>query len=67
MTTCDSCQRTKPSNVKYAKLPAQLAEGIPWNKLCVGLIVPYVIPWKGKKENLYITAVTIIDPITGWF
>ena len=31
------------------------------------LIVTYIIRCKGKKENLHLKAVTIIDPVTGWF
>ena len=67
MNNCDTCQHTKKSNEKYGKLPAKLAEEIPWNKLCVYLIGPYFIRRKGKKENLHLKAVTIIDPVTGWF
>ena len=43
VNNCDTCQRTKRSKKKYGKLPAKSAEEIPWNKLCVGLIGPYVI------------------------
>ena len=43
VTNCDTCERTKRSNKKYGKLPAKLAEEIPWNKLCLDLIGPYVI------------------------
>ena len=49
VTNCDTCQRTNLSNNVFGKLPAKLAEEIPWNKLCVDLIVPYVIRRKGKK------------------
>ena len=49
VTNCDTCQRTKRSNKKYGKLPAKLAEDIPWNKICVYLIGPYGIIIKGKK------------------
>ena len=49
VTNCDTCQRKKRSNKKYGKLPANLAEEIPWNKLCVGLIGPYVIRREGQK------------------
>ena len=38
---CDTCQRTKQLNIKHSKLPANEAEKIPRNKLCV-----YI-----KKEN----------------
>ena len=49
LNNCDTFQRTKLSNKKYRKLPAKLAEEIPWNKLCVDLIGPYVIRCKFKK------------------
>ena len=51
---------------KYGKLTAKEAKGIPWIKLCVDLIGPYVIRIKGKKENLNLKAVKTIDPVTGW-
>ena len=40
VTNCETCQRTKLSNKKYGKLSAKLAEEIPWNKICIYLIVP---------------------------
>ena len=43
VTNCDTCQNIKRSNKKYGKLPAKLAEEVPWNKLCVDIIGPYVI------------------------
>ena len=52
---------------KNGKLPAKLAEKIPWNKICVDLIGHYVIRRKEKKEKLHLKAVTMIDPVTGWF
>ena len=67
VTNCDTCQRTKRSNKKYGKLTAKLSEEIPRNKLFVDLIGPYVIRRKGRKENLQIGAVTMIDNVTGWF
>ena len=67
VTNCDNCQCTKPPNKKYGKLPDKLAKEIPQNKLCVGLIGPYVIQHKGKKENLHLKDVAIINTITGWF
>ena len=67
VTNCDTCQRTNGSNIKYGKLLAKFAEEITRNKLCVYLIGPYVIRIKGKKENLNLKAVTIIDTVTGWF
>ena len=35
---CHSCQVTKRHYKKYGKLPAKLAEAIPWETLCVDLI-----------------------------
>ena len=67
VTNCDTCQRTKLSNKKYGKLAAKLSEEIPWNRLYVYLIGPYVIRRKGKKEKLHLKAVVAIYPITGWF
>ena len=63
----DIFQHTKRSNKKYGKLRAKLDEEIPCNKVCVDLIGPYFIRRKGKKENLHLKAVTMIDPVTGWF
>ena len=31
------------------------------------IIGPYSIIIKGKKENLHLKAVPMIDPVTGWF
>ena len=66
----------KSFNVKYAsvkngqqkndQLPANMAEEIPWNKLCVDLIGTYKIRRKGR-DYLILKAVTMIDPVTGWF
>ena len=52
---------------KCSKLPAKLAEEIPWNKICVDLIVHYVIKINFKKENLHLKYVKMIDTVTGWF
>ena len=67
VNNCDICQRKKRSNAKYFKLPTKEAAEIPWNKLCVDLIFPYVIIRKGQRENLNLKSVTMIDPVTGWF
>ena len=67
MTNCDTCQYTKWSNIKYCKLTAKEDEEIPWNKLFLDIIVTYVIRRKLKKEKLNLKAVTIVDPVIGWF
>ena len=55
----------KMVNQKKGKLPYKLAEQALWNKLCVGLIVPYKVHRK-RKYPLILKAVTIIDSATGW-
>ena len=45
----DTCQRKKWSNEKYVKLPAEEDWEVPWNKICVDLIVTYIIIINGKK------------------
>ena len=42
-------QRETINNQKYGKLPPKQAETNTWDTLCVDLIGPYMIPWKGKK------------------
>ena len=37
------------NQIKNGKLPSKLAEEMPWNKICVDLIVFYGIRRKGKK------------------
>ena len=66
VTECDICQRTKLSTETYVQLPAKLAEEITWDKLFVDIIGPNKIRRKGV-EPLILKAVTMIDPITGWF
>ena len=36
-------------------------------KLYVYIIGPSVLRIKVKKENLHLKAITVIDPVTGWF
>ena len=64
MTNCDTCQNIKRSNKKYGKLPAKLAEEVPWNKLCVDIIVPYIVHRKGNNKNLHLKFITMIYPVT---
>jgi transposase InsO family protein len=63
---CTLCQKAKPTNQKYGKLRAKLAEENPWDTLCVDLIGPYEIERKGKSD-LKLWCLTMIDPATGWF
>ena len=39
----------------------------PWEKLCIDLIGEYTIKCKGKNNYLKLKAMTMIDPVTGWF
>ena len=43
MSNFDTCERTNRLNKEYSKLPAKLADEIPWNKLCMDIIGPYII------------------------
>ena len=65
-STCDTCQRTKRKTIKYGKLPIKVPEIVPWETLCVDYIGEYKIPRKGKPD-LTLQAITMIDPVTGWF
>ena len=62
LQTCLICQRTKRKTIKYGKLSPKEAEVIPWDKICVDLIVPYKIRRKNQPDLM-----TMIDPVTGWF
>ena len=42
-SSCDVCQRTKATYAKYGHLPEKVAEGEPWEKLCVDMIYLYKI------------------------
>ena len=64
--TCHICQLTKKQKKKYGHLPPKEAEeAIPWKRVNVDVVGPYVVDTpKGKKTLL---AMTMIDPATGWF
>ena len=68
--TCHKCQLNKKQQKKYGLLPAKEAEVMPWKRVNVDLIGPYKIknvndPTKVKPREL--RALTMIDPVTGWF
>mgnify|MGYP000473878471 FL=1 len=75
-STCDVCQRLKRNKKNYGKLPPKQAEATPWQTLCVDLIGRYKLDPKGggkkyemtteKGSTVYLQAVTMIDPATGW-
>ena len=64
---CRVCQLTKKKSKKYRHLPAKEAETDPWEVLCVDLIGPYKIKRKGKRKELKLWCVTMINPVTKWF
>ena len=55
------------NQIKIGKFSAKEAYEITRNKICVDLIVPYVIRIKVNNENLYIKVVIMIDYVKGWF
>ena len=61
-----NCQKNKRRHKKYGHLPEKEAEAIPWDKMCLDLIGPYIIRRK-NKTRLVCRCVTMIDPATGWF
>ena len=52
---------------KCGKLPAKVAEEIPWNNIFVDIIVAYALCINRKNERLNLKVVTMVDPITGYF
>ena len=68
--TCDKCQLSKKKRLKYGLLPAKTAEVTPWKRMNVDLIGPYTIKNSNdpaKKKPRVLRALTMIDPVTGWF
>ena len=73
---CHTCQFLKRNKKNYGKLPAKQAETQPWDTLCIDLIGKYRMTpnkggrkyaMKGKKDkDVYLQAITMIDPATGW-
>jgi hypothetical protein len=65
---CKSCQLWKKSHLKMGHLPEKTAEDIPWEKVCIDLIGPYTVGDEKKKDDVTVLhALTMIDPVTGWF
>ena len=62
---CHICQLTKKQRKQYGLLPPKEAETVPWKRVNVDVVGPYTVRTpKGKRELL---AMTMIDPVTGWF
>jgi hypothetical protein len=63
--TCRTCQLFKKQRKKYGHLPPKEAEELPWSRVNVDLIGPYVVRTPTCTHTL--RALTMIDPVTGWF
>jgi hypothetical protein len=72
--TCKVCQQYKNKR-KYGHVPAKTIEDlVPWRTVHIDLIGPYTITVKQtqpggeiKEIELKLTAMTMVDPATGWF
>ena len=60
-----SCQCNKIT-IKNGKFISKLSDEIPWNKLCVDLLIPYKVLNK-IQPAVIIKAITIINIIIGCF
>ena len=68
--TCKKCQLNKKQRKKYGYLPAKEAEVTPWKRVNVDLIGPYTIKNSNDPDTAEprkLRALTMIDPVTGWF
>jgi hypothetical protein len=63
--TCCTCQLFKKQRKKYGHLPPKEAEELPWSHVNVDLIEPYIVCTPTATHTL--RALTMIDPVTGWF
>ena len=72
---CKICQAHKPRRLNYGHLPPKnVGDLVPWDTVHTDLIGPYSITSKqmqtdGKiiEQELQLTCMTMIDPVTGWF
>ena len=72
--TCQVCQQYKRKR-KYGHVPAKIIQDlVPWRTVHIDLIGPYSITAKQsvpggkiKEIELKLTAMTMVDPATGWF
>jgi hypothetical protein len=74
---CLNCRLNKPTarqGKAYGHLPEKEADSIPWKTCCIDLIGPYEfgkVKKRGTKiisdTRISLTALTMIDPATGWF
>ena len=64
-TTCKQCQLSKKIRRKYGHLPPKTVTSTPWQRVDVDLVGPWTV--KTPSGPRYLRALTMIDPITGWF
>ena len=60
------CQLTKRQKVKYRNLLSKEAKVKAWETLHINLIGPYLFKQPNKQTET-LQALTMIDPVTGWF
>ncbi len=64
---CKTCQRFKKQKKKYGKLPPKDVESIPWDTVCIDLLIgPYTVIDQNGDDRI-LNAMTFVDPATGWF
>ena len=66
-TGCNTCHKNKKQNLKYEEIPTKYLEAIPWDRLLVDLIGPYIVRREGHEDPIILKSLTMIDPATGWF
>jgi len=70
VSPCHQCQKYKSHRAKYGYVQPKLDDDAhPWHTICVDEIGPYSVDTKvqGITKTLTLNAMTICDPVTGWF
>eukprot|EP00957_Ditylum_brightwellii_P017268 1300969-Ditylum_brightwellii.AAC.1 len=62
--SCKRCQFGKQRKQKYGHIPPKIANQVPWQKVCVELICPYMLKGQDSKTTDFM-CLAIIDPATG--
>ncbi len=63
--TCKKCQLSKKARRKYGHLQEKEAESDPWTQVHIDLVGPWAV--QTPSGTRYLSALTCIDPATGWF
>ena len=66
VASCKICWTWKRGGKEYGKLPTKEPAAKPWNMVCVDLIGPYPIKGDNLEQGKF-WALTMIDPVLGWF